>query len=82
MLFQGILASTLVLLGGVQANSYDGGAAKREAEQGMVNMVHVDVGKDGQLLYSPEKVTAAAGEMVQFTFYPKVKPTLCAPYAQ
>jgi hypothetical protein len=82
MLFQGILVSTLVLLGGAQASSYDGGVAKRQASEGMVAVVEVNVGKDGLLSYSPEKVTAPAGGMVQFTFYPKVKPTPCASYAR
>ncbi len=67
MLFQGILTSALLLVGGVHAGYNDG-----SAPQGMVTMHQVTVGKDGQLAYSPEKVTAQPGDMVQFTFYPKV----------
>jgi len=70
MLFQGLLASTLLLVGGVQASSFEG-SAKRTAEQGMVTVHKVDVGKDGKLAYWPEKLTVAPGEMVQFTFFPK-----------
>jgi len=70
MLFQGILTSTLLVVGGVHASYHDGGA-KREAPQGMVKVHEVDVGKDGMLMYMPEKVVAAPGDKVQFTFHPK-----------
>jgi len=32
----------------------------------------VTVGKDGQLAFCPESITAASGDLVQFQFYPKV----------
>ena len=76
MLFQGILTSTLLLVGGVQATYHDGGA-KRQAPQGNVKVHEVTVGKDGMLMYMPEKVTAEVGDKVQFTFYPKVSPMVC-----
>jgi len=31
----------------------------------------VTVGKDGQLAFCPEQITAASGDLVQFQFYPK-----------
>jgi len=64
MLFQGILTSTLLVVGGVQATYH-------EAPQGTVKVHEVQVGKDGKLTYWPEKVTAEVGDMVQFTFHPK-----------
>lgn len=32
----------------------------------------VTVGENGQLAFCPEQITAAAGDLVQFQFYPKV----------
>jgi len=32
----------------------------------------VTVGKDGQLAFCPDSITAASGDLVQFQFYPKV----------
>ena len=32
----------------------------------------VTVGQGGQLAFSPEQITAASGDLVQFQFYPKV----------
>jgi len=37
----------------------------------MVKVNEVEVGKDGTLMYMPEKVVAAIGDKVQFTFHPK-----------
>ena len=32
----------------------------------------VTVGKDGQLAFCPDQITADSGDLVQFQFYPKV----------
>jgi len=32
----------------------------------------VSVGKNGQLAFCPDQITAASGDLVQFQFYPKV----------
>jgi hypothetical protein len=32
----------------------------------------VTVGKDGQLAFCPDSITAESGDLVQFQFYPKV----------
>jgi len=32
----------------------------------------VTVGENGQLAFCPEQITAEAGDLVQFQFYPKV----------
>jgi len=52
------------------------------------NVIQVTVGKDSLLAFSPTSVTAAVGDTIQFTFYPKnhtvVQSTLktpCAPLA-
>ena len=37
----------------------------------------VTVGKDGQLKFCPEQITADDGDLVQFQFYPKVYSLSC-----
>ncbi|KAK2749978.1 hypothetical protein FQN55_002696 [Onygenales sp. PD_40] len=76
MLFKGVLASTVLLASGIQAQ-FEGGVvkravAKRQAPEGMVMVHTVQVGDaEGNNRFFPDSLQVDPGSMVQFQFHPK-----------
>ena len=76
MFAKSILASSLLLVAGVIAQSTTNGTSN-QVEESDGNMVSVQVvqvsDRNATLKFYPEEIKAEPGSMVQFQFYPNVR---------